>query len=472
MSATLGALVIAIATEFSVLLAARYEEERDPGVPVGEALRRAYSRTGMAVLASGITAIAGFAALIATDIRMLRDFGIVTVLDLGVALVGVLLVLPAALVWAEAGLRPRRGACAEARRPSRVDGGRARRRDRVPDPRRRRARAAGRQAVQPGEPLLALRRARLPDPDRGRDRQHAPHPRRRHPRHRARPSAATPLPEFARPGAARVAGRATRTSSRTTARPPTNPCPRGPAAHPGLRGRPAGGDPRLRPVRPAAGDLVLVHPRRRLPADPGRCRRGRAALSGHGQLPLDQRPRRPRRGAADRRASAAGGSRSAGTPTARSPTSTGSASARRSPSPTPAGSSSDAKIGGDALAEAAIATDIDRLIARVRAARGGRAGEHGGGRAEARGAAGSPRSWARSSPAWRCATAGRRARLGTLAPRGQGAPAGALRPLLRRRRRSTCATSRSPGPTGSSSATSASIPTSSGPRSRSWRWSG
>ena len=106
MSATLGALVIAIATEFSVLLAARYEEERKPGVPVGEALRRAYSRTGMAVLASGLTAIAGFAALIATDIRMLRDFGLVTVLDLGVALVGVLLVLPAALVWAETGFAP------------------------------------------------------------------------------------------------------------------------------------------------------------------------------------------------------------------------------------------------------------------------------------------------------------------------------------------------------------------------------
>jgi hydrophobe/amphiphile efflux-3 (HAE3) family protein len=101
MSATLGALVIAIATEFSVLLASRYEEERTPGVGAGEALRRAYSRTGMAVVASGITAIAGFAVLIATDIRMLRDFGIVTVIDLSVALLGVLLVLPAALIWAE-----------------------------------------------------------------------------------------------------------------------------------------------------------------------------------------------------------------------------------------------------------------------------------------------------------------------------------------------------------------------------------
>ena len=107
MSATLGALVIAIATEFSVLLAARYEEERTPGVAIGEALRRAYSRTGMAVLASGVTAIAGFAVLAATDIRMLRDFGLVTVLDLGVALLGVLVLLPAALVWAETRLAPR-----------------------------------------------------------------------------------------------------------------------------------------------------------------------------------------------------------------------------------------------------------------------------------------------------------------------------------------------------------------------------
>ena len=53
------------------------------------------------MLASGATAIAGFAALIASDIRMLRDFGIVTVVDLTVSLLGVMLVLPAALVWAE-----------------------------------------------------------------------------------------------------------------------------------------------------------------------------------------------------------------------------------------------------------------------------------------------------------------------------------------------------------------------------------
>jgi predicted RND superfamily exporter protein len=116
MSATLGALVIAIATEFSVLLAARYHSERAEGRSVGEALRRTYARTGAAVAASGTTAIAGFAVLViappvlhlfgVSPIRMLTDFGLVTVFDLLVALAGVMLVLPAALVWAENGYAP------------------------------------------------------------------------------------------------------------------------------------------------------------------------------------------------------------------------------------------------------------------------------------------------------------------------------------------------------------------------------
>ena len=102
MSAALGALTIAIATEFGVILAGRYREERGSGGGVEEALRRAYSRTGAAVLASAATAIAGFAVLIASDIQMLRDFGFVTVIDLAAALAGVMVVLPAALVWIEA----------------------------------------------------------------------------------------------------------------------------------------------------------------------------------------------------------------------------------------------------------------------------------------------------------------------------------------------------------------------------------
>jgi predicted RND superfamily exporter protein len=125
MSATLGALVIAVATEFSVILSARYATERRDGLSVGESLRRTYLRTGAAVLASGVTAIAGFAVLAIAGLPLLddvglisvapvlRDFGLVTVGDLLVALAGVMLVLPAAVVWSEEGFRlPRRARAA------------------------------------------------------------------------------------------------------------------------------------------------------------------------------------------------------------------------------------------------------------------------------------------------------------------------------------------------------------------------
>jgi predicted RND superfamily exporter protein len=102
MSVTLGALVIAISTEFSVLLSERQRQERLAGHGTIEALRRSYRRTGAAVAASGVTAIAGFGVLALSDIRMLRDFGLVTLIDLSVSLVGVLLALPAAIVIADA----------------------------------------------------------------------------------------------------------------------------------------------------------------------------------------------------------------------------------------------------------------------------------------------------------------------------------------------------------------------------------
>jgi hypothetical protein len=103
MSATLGALVIAISTEFSVLLSERYRQERTAGHDLAGALARTYRSTGAAVMASGVTAIAGFGVLVFSGIAMLRDFGFVTLVDLTVSLAGVLLVLPAVLALSERG---------------------------------------------------------------------------------------------------------------------------------------------------------------------------------------------------------------------------------------------------------------------------------------------------------------------------------------------------------------------------------
>jgi hypothetical protein len=101
MSVLLGPLVVAVAAEFSVLLAERHRQERAAGLDSPAALARAYSRTGAAVGASAATATVGFGVLAFSQIAMLRDFGLVTLVDLTVAVAGVVIALPAALTLFE-----------------------------------------------------------------------------------------------------------------------------------------------------------------------------------------------------------------------------------------------------------------------------------------------------------------------------------------------------------------------------------
>ena len=75
MSVTLGALVIAISTEFSVLLSERYRQERAAGHEPGEALQRTYRSTGARGGRLGRHGDRGLRGAVVSDIRMLRDFG-------------------------------------------------------------------------------------------------------------------------------------------------------------------------------------------------------------------------------------------------------------------------------------------------------------------------------------------------------------------------------------------------------------
>ena len=95
LSAALGALVIAIGTEFAVLLSERQRAEARVGVDVEESLGRAFSTTGRAIAISGATVVAGFGVLILSDIRILSEFGLATVIDLLVALLAVAVIVPA-----------------------------------------------------------------------------------------------------------------------------------------------------------------------------------------------------------------------------------------------------------------------------------------------------------------------------------------------------------------------------------------
>ena len=230
------------------------------------------------------------------------------------------------------------------REPTARSGAPARRRGRaVLAAARSREPAAG----PPERSLLAVRRARLRGADHRRPRSTS--------RRRRAPASSAPI---RRRTACRLPSSRSPTRSRASTagcqrRPGRlrllpQPLPRGRSANPRLRDRCRGRDPRLRPLRQAARDLVLVHTGWRLPAHPGRLRRGRprAARTTVNFL-SDQRPRRSAATVAGSSATAAGASRSASTATAPSRTSTGSASARRSSSPIRAGSSTDEIRGGN-----------------------------------------------------------------------------------------------------------------------------
>jgi hydrophobe/amphiphile efflux-3 (HAE3) family protein len=100
LTATLGTLIMGIGVEFTILLMTRYYEERNKGDNPAAAMTTAMTKIGRAIIASGLTVIGGFGALlIAKDFLILRDFGIVTMVNVFFALVSTLFVLPALIVW-------------------------------------------------------------------------------------------------------------------------------------------------------------------------------------------------------------------------------------------------------------------------------------------------------------------------------------------------------------------------------------
>lgn len=96
-----GPLVIATCTEFSVLIMARFLEERQRGLPPAEASDQAARRTGRAFFISALTTIGGFAVLIGSPLPLLRDFGIIVTLNVAIALLAALVAMPPILKWAD-----------------------------------------------------------------------------------------------------------------------------------------------------------------------------------------------------------------------------------------------------------------------------------------------------------------------------------------------------------------------------------
>ncbi|HEX5097062.1 MAG TPA: MMPL family transporter, partial [Acidimicrobiia bacterium] len=101
MTAVGGPLVVAACTEFTSLILLRFVEERGRGLEPREAVDVAAARTGRAFIVSALTAIAGVAVLSFSSLPLLRDFGRIVAMNVAVALLSALVVLPPLLVWAD-----------------------------------------------------------------------------------------------------------------------------------------------------------------------------------------------------------------------------------------------------------------------------------------------------------------------------------------------------------------------------------
>lgn len=100
LTATLGALIMGIGTEFTILITERYEEEKMKVEDKNIAIKRALSKMSNPIFVSALTTMGGFSALIFSDFVILSNFGIMTVVNLSLALLSTIIVLPAILAVA------------------------------------------------------------------------------------------------------------------------------------------------------------------------------------------------------------------------------------------------------------------------------------------------------------------------------------------------------------------------------------
>lgn len=97
-TATLGALVLGMGTEMTIMLLERYIEERLEGKEKIDAMLITVSKIGKATVASGLTTIGGFSVLMASKFVILKDFGLMTVINISLALISTFIILPTVVI--------------------------------------------------------------------------------------------------------------------------------------------------------------------------------------------------------------------------------------------------------------------------------------------------------------------------------------------------------------------------------------
>jgi predicted RND superfamily exporter protein len=97
-TATLGALVLGMGTEMTVMMLERYLEERKSGREKVESMVTTATMIGKAIVASGLTTVGGFSVLMASQFVILKDFGLMTVINITLALFSTFIILPPIII--------------------------------------------------------------------------------------------------------------------------------------------------------------------------------------------------------------------------------------------------------------------------------------------------------------------------------------------------------------------------------------
>jgi uncharacterized protein len=98
-SASVPALLMGLGTDFTILMYARYVEERQAGAPVALATERMVGETGLGVFTGAITSAGTFYAMCVGSFRGLRDLGFLIGTGILICAVAIIFMLPAMIAW-------------------------------------------------------------------------------------------------------------------------------------------------------------------------------------------------------------------------------------------------------------------------------------------------------------------------------------------------------------------------------------
>lgn len=97
LTAVLGSMTIGVASEYTILIMERCDEELARGLPLLDAIQVSVQKIGTAITVSGLTTVFGFAALMLSEFNIVANFGITTVITVVFSLTGAIFIMPAVI---------------------------------------------------------------------------------------------------------------------------------------------------------------------------------------------------------------------------------------------------------------------------------------------------------------------------------------------------------------------------------------